>query len=808
MASQPHLWGCLLAACALLVAATPAACQARGTERFGPTGEPYLLRDAAPTADFSRLPRFTSSDPGWDAFVNEYFLRHLSVDPRGVYWQTHIAPGAVDQLWTIEADAWFLPWIDRGAMGLDRQKGSAIDAILTTLARTPVDKHGYVFGSVPIPEPPDSLGGYRPLFGWPWPKYNWNRTTDRPTGWEFNDLGDGARDQWSSSDLSLQPGYPGFCLRGQVTGPVPTLTSPSFDTDVSQVPTVELDVSYGTLAGRDPLAVVRGLRLYWTTDDAPEFSAEDSVGPEYSVLPPDQYPSCYGPPFTEAEPARFALYLPVFLHPNWGREGRRIRQLRLVLSGPGNEGVEIALNYLRATYDVRLSTSNANLIRCVAAFALWSGDWDFVRAMMPNLRRAMLFLLEHLRGRQEAVPCFDWIVGHDGLGGLEPGHGLIGSYWDLLPAGRYDIESSLLFHEALTAMAALEEACARRGLHLPEVDVVGPDSQTRIPYQETPETLRALAVRSRERIEELFWMPETGRFCRNVDVRGAKHDYGFLHFNVLALALGVGTPAQRASILSWLDGRVVAGDTSSGEDIYHWRFAPQTSTRRNETYYFWPWAEGMKEGGPLHTFGNQVQDGGAVPWTSFFELVARAQSGEQQQVERAFARTLAVRDWFADVKAAAGEGPQFYRAYYDGHPERGLQQGGGPPGGLGLDREFLSDAALGTAFVPFAFLGLSAAEDGVLTVAPAVPSVLEWLAAENVFYRGNHLRIEAGHDYVDLKGSNLSNADGLSLCVRFRFAFPQQQVWVDGQPVARSRPDAEGGLVTRVPLRVCRVTLR
>jgi hypothetical protein len=303
-------------------------------------------------------------------------------------------------------------------------------------------------------------------------------------------------------------------------------------------------------------------------------------------------------------------------------------------------------------------------------------------------------------------------------------------------------------------------------------------------------------------------VPETGRFCRNVDARGAKHDYGFLHFNVLALALGVGTPAQRASILSWLDGRVVAGDTSTGEDIYHWRFAPRTSTRRNETYYFWPWVEGMKEGGPLHAFGNQMQDGGAVPWTSFFELIARAQSGEQQQVDRAFARTLAIRDWLADVKAAGGEGTEFYRAYYKDRPERGLQQGGGPPGGLGLDCEFLSDASLGTAFVPFAFLGLSAAEDGVLTVTPAVPSALEWLAAENVFYRGNHLRIEAGRGYVSLEGSKLPTADGLFLRVHFRSATPQQEVLVDGQPVTDTTPAPEGGLVTRVPLRVCRVALR
>jgi hypothetical protein len=801
MTSPLYLLGALLAA-------TPAAGQPAAPSGFGSTGPPYLLRGASPTADFSRLPRFSSSDPAWDAFTNEYFMRHLSVDARGVYWGLHILPGAVDHLWTIESDAWFLPWVDRGAMGLERQKGSDNDVIRTTLARLPVDKHGYAFGSLPYPEPLEMIGGYRPLFGWPWPKYNRNSLPGGPTGWDFNDLADGGRDRWSCADMDLQQGYPDFCLKGQATGSTPTLTSPPFDMDVFQVPIVELDISYGALAGRDPLAVVRGLRLEWTTDDAPEFSAANAVGPDFSVLPPDQYPACYGPPYSAPEPARFALYFPMFLHPGWGREDRRVRQMRLVTTGPGNEGVQVALNYLRATYDVRLSTSNANLIRCVGAFALWSGDWDYVRDMMPNLRRAMLFLLEHLRGRQEAVPCFDWIVGHDGLGGPEIGHGLIGSYWDLLPAGRYDLESSLLFREALLSLAALEEGCARRGIAVPEVSVLGPDNATAIAYRETPEALRALAERSRERMQELFWVPETGRFCRNVDVTGVQQDYGFLHFNVLALALGVGTPAQRESILSWLDGRVVAGDTSTGEDIYHWRFAPRTSTRRNEDYYFWPWVEGMKEPGPYHSWGNQMQDGGAVPWTSFFELVTRAQAGEQQQVDRAFARTWTISQWFADVKAAGGDGQQFYRAYYNGHPERGLQQGGGPPGGLGLDNEFLSDASLGTAFVPFAFLGLSATEDGVLSVAPAVPSALEWLAAENVCYRGNYLRIKAGGGYVSLEGSRLPNAEGLSLDVHFRAATPGQEVLVDDQPITGARPAPEGGLVVRLPLRACRVALR
>jgi hypothetical protein len=87
----------------------------------------------------------------------------------------------------IEWDWWMLPWIDRGAMGLERQGNSPLDVILTNLLRSTVDKYGYTWGASLRPEPRDSLGGWTPTFGWPWPKYNRNYTVTRPTGWEFND---------------------------------------------------------------------------------------------------------------------------------------------------------------------------------------------------------------------------------------------------------------------------------------------------------------------------------------------------------------------------------------------------------------------------------------------------------------------------------------------------------------------------------------------------------------------------------------------------------------------------------------------
>ena len=45
-----------------------------------------------------------------------------------------------------------------------------------------------------------------------------------------------------------------------------------------------------------------------------------------------------------------------------------------------------------------------------------------------------------------------------------------------------------------------------------------------------------------------------------------------------------------------------------------------------------------------------------------------------------------------------GKGSRFYRDYYKAHPSKGVLQGGGPPGGLGLDEEFVENLLTATAW--------------------------------------------------------------------------------------------------------------
>lgn len=779
-------------------------CAAHADDRAAPVA--MDLKNASEKADFSRLPRFYTSDPAYDEFVNDYFMRHLSVDDRAIYTGS-VVLGCLDVLWVIDWDQWMLPWIDRGAMGLARQGGNKQDIILTSLLNTAIDKYGYAWGSRMWLEPRDSFGGWVPTFGWPWPKYNRNYTVTKPTGWEFNDIADAQRDLWTTKDVTLEPGYANHSLAGTISGPHPELISPEFDCDAFQVPIVELDITYKTPSGKGADKLIDGLRIYWTTSDSPEFSEDKMVNAEFADLPPKDFPTDYFYCVHSGE-ARYSLYSPMCLNPKWGTGGRRITRLKIVPCGPRSEGVSVMLNYVRASYDVRSATNNSVLINTAYRFFTWSGDEDFLRGMMPRLRRSTIFLNEHLQGRKEALIDTEWFVGHDGLGGDKPGHGQIGAYWDLLPCGRWDIESSAYYYHSLLAMAELEEAASRRKIKIPDVSVLGPDNKTVIGYHETPTSLRKLAARVKQAIEQRFWLSDRGRFCRNIDTNGNRHDYGFLHFNVQTLAYGVGTPAQRDSILSWLDGRAIEGDTSTGSDIYKWRFAPRTSTKRNTGYYYWAWIWDWRAepNSPYRVWGDQFQDGGAAPFTSYFELKARTSTGRQDQIDRAFERTKEIQAWFNDVKSAGGKGSQFYRAYYDNHPERGKQQSP-MPGGLGLDHEFLSDSSLGTIFLLSAFLGVDATEDGVLSIAPAIPAKLDKIGVENVFYRGNHLRIEAGRDYVSLEGSTIPAGSGLRLHVTLRNAPPGAVLYVDGK-LARSGRTTDSSVQVTTDLRPVRVELR
>ncbi|MBN2448962.1 MAG: hypothetical protein JXR77_01150 [Lentisphaeria bacterium] len=531
--------------------------------------------------------------------------------------------------------------------------------------------------------------------GWPFP--TWSQ--GKGIGWQFATenlpyrmRAPGGVSDWDTGGLETvsRDSSRGWILR--VAGPGDAvLAPPPFDVDAFVAPFVRLQWSPDFPAGAQG-------SLEWECD-----AGAGAAGG--NVLPLPLAPDVEGGQFT---------HVPLHRHPELRG---RLRKIRLRFRNAA--GGTIALAGIGTAMDTRHTVNNPCYLQGCTEYFHWTGDTAFLRQNLPRMRQALRYALTEFRVAEHGCVFAPW-VGHDGTSGIARdaegrrvvhyGHGIGANYWDLLPFGGRDCLASLYLLDALRRMAALEAAVARH----PEWGV---------PAAEPGWQAVQLEVRADRMLQEgrtRFWNPAAGRFAACVDATGQMHDYGYTFVNCEAVYYGLADPEQAVSILDWLAGRrSVAGDTSVGEDIFHFRFGPRASTRRNTEWYTFVWS--APEGIP---WGGQVQDGGAVLGFAFHEYMARLQTSGPDDAWAALRRTLA---WFAEVRAAGG-----YRAYY-GVPGRGTLQGGGTAGGLGLDCEFF-ESVLVPQVMLYGFAGFRALPEG-FALAPRLPASWPSLEITGVRFR-------------------------------------------------------------------------
>lgn len=431
--------------------------------------------------------------------------------------------------------------------------------------------------------------------------------------------------------------------------------------------------------------------------------------------------------------ARVATWvLPQHDHPGWRG---KVTDLRIELEGL-EPGAKLTLRALFSQYDTRHNVNGQAFADGVLAFAAWTGDRAFLAEQLPRVRRAIRHLLDEHGVREHRLVRTTW-VGHDGRPGftvhadgtktLHPGRGIGNNYWDLLPFGHDDCYATLRLVGTLGRLADLERRVAAH----PDWEIPAPGEDL------AADALDALRARIVIRANQRFWNEATGRYVACVDADGTAHDYGFTFVNLEAIHEGLAPAERAATILAWIAGeRTVAGDTSTGADLYRFRFGPRATTRRNIDWYGWYW-----HGPESIPFGGQVQDGGAVLGFSYHDLMARILV---RGPDDAAARLAAIAAWFRDVEAAGG-----YRAYYAADPSRGSLQGGGTAGGLGMDQEFFESVLVPQVLVD-GFLGLTAHVDA-LALAPRLPKDWPELTVRGVRYQDWTLDITARHDGVVLE---------------------------------------------------------
>lgn len=580
-------------------------------------------------------------------------------------------------------------------------------------------------------------------YGWPFPF--WSQGEYAPgspggvaAGWHFQHqvegwtglllnaqnagawFGDAALNGWQLRNLHSD-GITEGRWRLRSDGPMPALTTPEGVTvRADNAPFIQIRWSWsGPPSGKRPF-------VEWQREEDTSWCPDRRIEFDRASLLPDELEGIPGI-IGDSERNEDGLYHTIIdmqQHPQWSGVIKRIR----FYLAPGAPPQEFEIDSIFTCYDTRHTSNNPIFIMACAEQFAWTGDVEWLRRQLDRMRLALRFLMHDLGGLEHNHIRVPW-CGHDGRTGIgynkqgervaDPGVGIGENYWDLLPFGWDSMYATSQYYRALIAMADIEEACLTHPDWSPAPRIT--------PF--IPEELRRHARAVRQEANMLFWNPITERFVASIDCDGIPHDYGFTFLNLEAIWYGIAGPQQSRSIMDWITGRrIIPDDTSTGDDIYHWRFGPRATTRRNTDWYQFVWS-----GPESIPWGGQVQDGGAVLGFSFYDLWARL---KLEGPDDAWNRLCGLLDWDDEAVAAGG-----YRAYYADGAQGATLQGGGTAGGLGIDHEFY-ESSLIPAIIVRGFLGITATPIA-LHVQPALPEACSHMEAQNMLYRGIRLHIAA-----------------------------------------------------------------
>ncbi|AKJ65600.1 glycosyl hydrolase family 65 protein [Kiritimatiella glycovorans] len=371
----------------------------------------------------------------------------------------------------------------------------------------------------------------------------------------------------------------------------------------------------------------------------------------------------------------------------------------------------------RHLFHTRHAVNNPTYILALHRYHSWTAEPDFWgredantgETILHKARRAMRHCLEDLRGEEGLL-----VITYPGNDGTAEGHA--SNYWDGWRFGWKSAYANIFFHASLRAMADIErwngndEAAAR---------------------------CEALAATVRKRAGELFWDDEKGRFIGWIDKDGRRHDYGFTFVNIPAIAYGLATPEQSKRIMSWLTGeRIIEGDTAKGADLYHWRFAAVPNTvdagAGDPPYYWEDWGGQLTVGpGGSVPYGGNVQNGGAIFYLSYYDLMARLHQRGPDAALRFFKQILAEFE-----KDELRRDPASLK--------------NGMAGILGVIGPFPESGNV-PMFYLYGLMGLDPSPEA-LRVRPRLPSGWDRAAAGGIHYAGRRCRIicDRGAEEVEI----------------------------------------------------------
>jgi hypothetical protein len=641
---------------------------------------------------------------------------------RALYWLHYEPAGPLIPLWD--------EWMPMSTLWPATGSGAQLDAMparwADALASRKMNTEGYIHTQ--------QHDGPAHAEGWPFPR--WMEAGG--IGWHFRGTGVPGYDAPAATPEGWvvtggsggEVGEQGWAI--DLVEPGATAQTPAFQIDARNAPWLRLN---WWATGLDQSRCY----IEWTTADRPEFNADcrayftaATQAGQVQTAPP-MGPKSAGEMATSTVETR--TMIPVYRIPEW--KGA-ITGLRIAFDNQA--AAQVVVKSFHTACDTRHNINDSNFVRGCHDYFMWTHDVTFLREQIGRVRSAMRFIMNEFNTRQRKCIYTTW-PGHEGRSGVRrtsdgqkvivPGEGIGSNYWDLLPFGGEDALATVYYYDAVLDLADLEEQIVKRPQWCVATGAEAFD----------PADLRNHAREVKAYGTQRFWNTATGRYG-TVDLDGVLHDYGFTFLNNEAVYYDFATPEQANSIRDWISGRrMVEGDTATGDDIYHWRFGPRSTTKRNLDYYFWGWSN--PEGIP---WGAQVQDGGAVLGFSYHDLMARLIADGPDD---AWGRLKEILAWFDETQAAGG-----YRAYY-ADPARGTMQGGNVAGGLGLDKEFF-ESILVPQVMLYGFLGFQPTADGFV-LQPQLPKEWPELAITRIHLHGCVLDISVRDNAVTVTGSGRPN---------------------------------------------------
>lgn len=699
------------------------------------------------------LMQFYSSDSGLDAFLNEYMERHLRYSDRAV---DNLKVGDASSAWK-EWEAMSVMWMNTGAIGYSPKEN--IKNALTNIYQ---DDFGFIWvdngtsetdwgQSWEFPSDNHSSGKNHTYF-------DETRAAAVTTGWKaYTDVSDG---------YGVVPGDGTSTDYIYVDGS--DITSATFET-LSSIgdmavpfcaPFLEINL---TLIDRDSLGhseQIEDINVYWQLNGSGGYDEQHKVS--YSSFSSN---------YTEVFPTSSRIVFPMYAHANWGKsETDTVTGMKIEILFKNGINAQVKIDRIALAFDGRQINNNSAFLSAAAYCYKYTQDEEWLEQNLPKFRKAMQFYFTYCTQEGEELATKANFVGHDGSSNYGRiaqgqwsagvGHGIGDGYWDCISNPLIDAYTNIYYYKALQAMAYLEGAAAEAGISSSEeVRALKPDVSGYESYSQTQAGLEQKAEAVAERFREYFWNEETGRFCLgylNDDDAGLLAgaldktvDFGYTKYNQEAVDLGLATQQQAESIMSWINGeRTVAGDTSTGEDIYRYEFAPRFSTKVND-YQYWFNYNGTPSGS--YAWDKQIINGGASLQNAYYDLAAEmAVNG----TESAFGKLKNLQSWYEKVKEVGGTGTSFYRDYY--LLEGVTPQGNGRSGVVGVDSEFV-EATLLYASVPLLFFGLDSTAAGTLNIAPALPDSLTFWKMENVTFGDVMYDVTVGKNFVQINSVSAQN---------------------------------------------------